>query len=147
MLGYRECVVAVIRSEDGKIFCGERSDRPGVWQLPQGGVDTGETHEGALFRELQEEIGCCDVKVELTLKDKISYDFPENLAAPIAKKFRGQIQTWYLLSFLDGANPSLEDSDGEFSNFAWKTPKELIDGVVAWKRSAYELGFKKLKIH
>src|ERR1700728_4353327 len=53
---YRLNVAAILRNGAGKILIGERQDRPGAWQFPQGGVDDGETLEQALKRELMEEI-------------------------------------------------------------------------------------------
>lgn len=143
---YRACVVAVIEGDDGRLFVGERQDRPGVWQLPQGGIDQGESAEEALLRELREEIGCDEVTIEKKLNKSISYDFPSDLHAPIAKKYRGQEQIWFHLKFKEGAQPSLEKSDHEFRQLDWKTADELLDNIVDWKRGAYESGFKKLNI-
>ena len=41
--GYRKNVLAVIIDSNNQILVGERSDRPGVWQMPQGGIDAGES--------------------------------------------------------------------------------------------------------
>ena len=141
MSDYRECVVAVIINEDGQVFSGERGDRPGIWQLPQGGVDEGESPLEAVFRELREEIGSDEVSVLKQFPEKISYDFPAHLNAPIAKKYRGQVQTWFLMKFNSDASPSIEKSDKEFSALSWKTPRELLDGIVQWKIEAYQKGF------
>ena len=138
--------MAVIVNEEGLILSGERSDRPGIWQLPQGGVDEGETAREALFRELREEIGTADLEILVELPDKISYDFPETMTAPIAKKFKGQTQTWFKLRLKSGAQPSLEDSDHEFQDLTWLSAESLLKGVVAWKKKAYEIGFKRLSL-
>ena len=46
---------------EGRLLLGKRSARrrayPGVWDLPGGHVETGETIEQALVRELHEELG------------------------------------------------------------------------------------------
>ena len=141
MLPYRDCVVAVILNEKGLVFAGERSDRPGVWQLRQGGVDPGETAEIAVLRELREEIGTNDVEILESCQEKISYDFPPDMSAPIAKKFSGQVQQWFLLKFNEGARPDLSVSDGEFSDLGWRRPDELLKTVVSWKLDAYKTGF------
>ena len=44
----------------GELLVGERIDRPGAWQLPQGGVDQGESVVEAASRELFEEMGVED---------------------------------------------------------------------------------------
>ncbi|SMF72920.1 RNA pyrophosphohydrolase [Pseudobacteriovorax antillogorgiicola] len=142
MRNYRDCVVAVIVGENGLVFAGERDDRAGVWQLPQGGIDPGESPKEALLRELREEIGTDRVRVVREGQDWIHYDFPEDLEAPIAKKFRGQRQKWFLLEFLQDAEPSIEKSDKEFASLSWKNPAELMRDIVAWKKEAYEKGFE-----
>lgn len=142
MRDYRECVVAVVIGDDGLILAGERGDRRGTWQLPQGGVDDGETPREALFRELLEEVGTGDVEIISHLDEKISYDFPEHMTAPIASKFKGQIQTWFLVKLNPGAVPSIEKSDHEFADLSWRTADDLLAGVVDWKRDAYKKGFK-----
>ena len=54
---FRAGIVAVVRRGDGRIMAFERVDSPGQWQLPQGGLERGETPEQAAWRELGEETG------------------------------------------------------------------------------------------
>ncbi len=55
------CVAAGLLCRDGRVLLGKRSAGrrayPGVWDLPGGHVEVGETVEGALVRELREELG------------------------------------------------------------------------------------------
>ena len=46
-----------MRDSAGRLMAFERCDTPGAWQLPQGGIDSGETPEQAAWRELEEETG------------------------------------------------------------------------------------------
>lgn len=58
-------VVGAIVERDGAVFAARRNaDRSagGLWEFPGGKVETGETPEAALRRELQEELGV-DVSV------------------------------------------------------------------------------------
>lgn len=71
---FREIVCAVITTSDQKIFLARKD--PGMggafadkWQLPGGGVEMGETHEEALIRELEEEVGIKPRRRELYLVD------------------------------------------------------------------------------
>ena len=42
---------------DGRVFVGNRIDTPGDhWQMPQGGIDEGESPGAAALRELHEEL-------------------------------------------------------------------------------------------
>ena len=52
---FRAGVVTVVRRADGQVLAFERSDRPGQWQLPQGGIESGETPSAAAWRELAED--------------------------------------------------------------------------------------------
>jgi len=54
-------VVGAVIERDGLILCALRSpysSLPNVWEFPGGKVELGETHEGALTREIVEELGC-----------------------------------------------------------------------------------------
>jgi putative (di)nucleoside polyphosphate hydrolase len=144
MKPYRDCVVAVIRNQDGLVLAGERSDAKGAWQLPQGGVDAGESADQALFRELREEIGTDRLKVIHKLSEMIRYDFPATMESGPALKYRGQQQTWYLMEFLPDGMPDLEVSDGEFQDIKWMQPALLVRGIVSWKQGAYRTGLQAL---
>ena len=55
-----DVVAAVLRRDDRLLLCHRCADRasyPDVWDLPGGHVEPGESPEGALTRELHEELG------------------------------------------------------------------------------------------
>ena len=145
----RKCVVAVVTNDRGQYLVGERSDVPGAWQLPQGGVEEGERADEAVTRELGEEMGCGAAEVIRQAPGEISYLFPQGvtgvtLPSSIKAKFSGQSQTWFLLRYQPGVGPDLRRADGEFSAFAWQTKEEIIANIVAFKREAYIEGFAAL---
>ena len=59
-LPYRKCVGVMVLNHEGKVWAGRRikegntesSGSPMLWQMPQGGIDKGETAEDAAYREL-----------------------------------------------------------------------------------------------
>ena len=57
--GYRSAVGIMLLNQAGQVFVARRIDMPTVaaWQMPQGGIDPGETPRQAALRELREEIG------------------------------------------------------------------------------------------
>ena len=143
---FRQSVVGVFVNDRGKVLLGERSDAPGSWQLPQGGIDEGESPEDALRREMREELGVNRFRILRQGAMKCRYDFPAALDAPVARKYRGQEQTWFLLRFDDGAGPAPEAADGEFRDFRWDEPAQALAGIIEWKRQCYEDGFRSLGI-
>jgi len=53
-------VACALVDADGRVLLGQRPEGKqlaGMWEFPGGKVDPGETPEGALIRELQEELG------------------------------------------------------------------------------------------
>jgi len=149
MLGkpYRVCVVGVFIDKNGHVLVAERSDAPGSWQLPQGGVEENEDYEVALRREMMEELGIGRLRILKRSSQPINYDFPETLDAPISKKYRGQAMTWFLVELVDQNMPDLSlATDHEFVNFKWVEPKSAIEMITPWKTQAYKSGFSALDL-
>ncbi|MEC7205218.1 MAG: NUDIX domain-containing protein [Pseudomonadota bacterium] len=78
---FRPCVGIFLINSDGKIFVGARNDLPGDhWQMPQGGIDEGETPEVAAFREMEEEIGTAKAEIISAYENWIYYRLPPELS-------------------------------------------------------------------
>ena len=61
------CVGAVVRDEQGRLLLVRRANEPGrgLWSIPGGRVDPGETAEEAVVREVAEETGLAVVVSDL----------------------------------------------------------------------------------
>lgn len=141
-LPYRPCVGVVLANPKGLIFTGERVDTPGAWQMPQGGIDDGETPEIAAFRELEEETGVPAnlARIEAEHDDWIPYDLPDHLVGKLWKgRYKGQQQRWFLLRFQGtDADIDLSRHHREFTRWRWSTPDETVENIVPFKRPVYE---------
>lgn len=143
---YRICVVGVFTNDKGELLVGNRADIPDAWQIPQGGVDPGESNLVALFREMEEEIGSTEFEILRIASRPVKYTFPSDVVTGAAKNYAGQSLQWFLLKFRPDRGPVLEKSDGEFKGFGWRAPKDVLDGIVAWKRQAYREGLTLLGV-
>ncbi len=142
---YRPCVIGVFVDKNGLLLSGERFDGPGVWQFPQGGIEVGEDPEDALYREMKEELGSNAFEILKAADGTTPYDFPEDLDAPIAIKYKGQRLHWFLIQFRDGEAPNLDSaSDKEFSNIKWVNVETILDEIINWKLDAYTQGLRML---
>jgi len=145
-LPYRRCVVAVVIDEQQRCLVGERRGMEGAWQLPQGGIEDGEQPTEALLRELGEEIGCADVEILVSAPDPVTYRFPPDLKTHFSSRYAGQTQDWFLVRLRQGAEPDLRLGDGEFQRLDWRHPREIVQGIVEWKREAYIKGLIQFKL-
>lgn len=139
-LPYRPCVGIALFNDKGQVFVGERIDYPGAWQMPQGGIDPGETIEQAVLREMAEEIGCGKGEIMHIYEKKLRYRLPDRLVEKLwNSQFGGQEQTWVAVRFTG------EDSDinlsahtpAEFQAWKWVGLHEVIDLIVPFKRKTY----------
>ena len=137
---YRPCVGVMLFNHQGLVWVGERCDTPGAWQMPQGGIDDGETPWTAALRELAEEIGTNQVEQLAESRDWHKYDLPGNLIAKNwGGRFRGQQQKWFACRYL-GRDSAIDitTQDQEFSAWRWIALNDLPDQAVAFKRHIYE---------
>jgi putative (di)nucleoside polyphosphate hydrolase len=138
---YRPNVAAVIVSSsyphEKKVFVAERNDISGMWQFPQGGIDEGETSEEALFRELEEEIGTCEIDVIGEYPEWVSYDFPKHIAKKM-HPYCGQIQRYYLVRLKDDALVNLDTKHPEFKDHKYMEVELVLEMVAKFKKPVYE---------
>ncbi len=141
-LPYRPCVGVVLANREGLIFTGERMDTPGAWQMPQGGIDEGETPEAAALRELEEETGLPSqlVTVEAEHPEWVLYDLPDHLIGKMWKgRYRGQTQKWFLFRFR-GPDSAIDIAKHhkEFARWRWSSADEVLRDIVPFKRGVYD---------
>jgi putative (di)nucleoside polyphosphate hydrolase len=141
--GYRPAVGVMLVNAAGKVWVGQRLDSSlEAWQMPQGGLDPGESPREGALRELQEETGIAPALVEIVAQasEELTYDLPEDLVGKIWKeKWRGQRQTWFLARFLGtDADVRIDTPDPEFRAWKWAEPAELPAMIVPFKRALYE---------
>ena len=148
-LKYRKNVGMVLINAKGHIFAGKRIDNnTNAWQMPQGGIDDGETPEVAAFRELSEETGLHRSKSRLigTTSGWLSYDIPIELIPKLWNgQYRGQEQKWFAFKFLgQDSDINIGTQEPEFSEWAWKSKKDLLSSIVPFKVEVYQKVFSEL---
>ena len=86
VLPYRPGVGVLLLDAEGRAFVGRRIDRAQeAWQMPQGGIDRGETPRDAALRELEEETGVAPHLVDIVAetRDWLRYDLPPALIGQV----------------------------------------------------------------
>ena len=138
--GYRLGVGIMLLNDRGNIFVGQRIDvNEEAWQMPQGGVEEGETPREAALRELQEELGTCKAEIIAETKTWFRYDLPtEFLDGSRHGRWRGQQQKWFLMLFRgQDSDIDIATKYPEFSQWQWVTTERLIELIVPFKRQLY----------
>tara|TARA_B100001989_G_scaffold93316_1_gene64926 strand:+ start:1377 stop:1847 length:471 start_codon:yes stop_codon:yes gene_type:complete len=133
-------VGVVVLNNKNQVFVGKRKDNPGdKWQMPQGGVDIGESYINAMKRELFEETSIKNIKILKEVDRIYEYELPDNLVGIIWKgKFRGQKQKWFITKFLgEDSEINLNTKHPEFIDWKWIEPKLLPKVIVNFKKDLY----------
>ena len=110
-----------------------------AWQMPQGGIDPGETPIQAAMRELEEEIGTCKAEFVAESRAWMTYDLPAELARSVwGGRYRGQRQKWFAMRFTGSdADIDLATENPEFDAWRWAAPEQLPKLIVSFKRQLY----------
>jgi putative (di)nucleoside polyphosphate hydrolase len=139
--GYRPCVGIFLLNRAGLAFVGQRLDTPvDAWQMPQGGIDRGETPAEAALRELGEETGIEPHQVELLeeLDPWLFYDFPPALKARLTGPYFGQRQKWFAFRFLGSdTDVRLDRHTIEFDAWKWADLQDTPGLVIPFKAAVY----------
>ena len=141
-------VGVVVLNNKNQVFVGKRKDNPGdKWQMPQGGVDIGESYINAMKRELFEETSIKNIKILKEVDRIYEYELPNNLVGIIWKgKFRGQKQKWFITKFLGKETEiNLNTKNPEFIEWKWVPPEKLPELIVDFKKDLYLALLKKIK--
>lgn len=141
-LPYRPCAGVMLVNTDNLVFVGQRMDSSNeAWQMPQGGIDPGETAIAAAIREVGEEAGIAAELIDIIAESAVEhrYDLPPELLGRIWKgRYRGQCQRWYLARFLGtDADIDIATEHQEFRAWRWADLETLPDLIVPFKRDLY----------
>lgn len=124
----------VVRRKN-RILCMKRN---GVWDLPKGKIDEGETPEQAAVREIAEECGIQDAKIRSLLM--ITYHTYEYKGRPTIKK-----TYWYDMSYTGSKDVVAQAEEGitkvkwtkfdRLSKFKANTFDSILDVVSAYEHT------------
>ena len=143
---YRACAaIAVLRPVDAdsseyEVLLVHKPRKKDSWQIPQGGIEEGESLTDAALRELKEEAGISASVI--TESDRVyQYDFPSAYRRYRPDNVCGQ-KLGFVIALADVDQVVTVDDD-EIDTYAWVLPsaigdylkrpeyKEIIDALVA----------------
>jgi len=139
-LPYRPCVGIMLVNREGLVFVGRRIDQTiEGWQMPQGGIDDGETPLQAALREMKEEVGTDKAEFLAEMDEWLAYDLPQHLlGVALHGRYRGQRQKWIALRFTgEDTDIDIRTEEPEFGVWEWLALEALPRLIVPFKRDTY----------
>ena len=147
-LPLRTGVGIVVLNKKNQVFLAKRIDNPkNFWQMPQGGVDSGEEFFEAAIRELEEETSIKTVSLVKEIDGLTTYLLPNHLVGIIWKgRYKGQKQKWFVVRF-DGDEKeiNINTKHPEFLDWKWVNIENLTDEIVDFKIHVYKKIQEELK--
>lgn len=124
MKKYRSAVsVLVVRGKEFEILLVHKPRRHDAWQLPQGGVEEGESLEEAALRELREETGLSPGLVRHVSTQTYCYDFPPAYVRRYHPFNDGQRLRFIVVEV--PADSEVKVDNREVDSFVWVTEDKL----------------------
>ena len=147
-LPLRNGVGIIVLNKENKVFVAKRIDNPkNFWQMPQGGIDSGEDPLTAAYRELEEETSIRNVELIEELEGTITYELPDYLLGIVWKgKYKGQKQKWFLMRYFGSDKEiNIKTNKPEFFQWKWIDLDMITEVVVDFKLHVYKELKEKVK--
>ena len=147
-LPLRNGVGIIVLNKENKVFVAKRIDNPkNFWQMPQGGIDSGEDPLAAAYRELEEETSIRNVELIEELEGTITYELPDYLLGIVWKgKYKGQKQKWFLMRYFGSDKEiNIKTNKPEFFQWKWIDLDMITEVVVDFKLHVYKELKEKVK--
>ena len=148
---YRPCVGIAVFNAANAVFIGRRQGGPEhvadgfEWQMPQGGIDPGETPVEAAIREICEETNITSITLLGQVPGWLTYDLPAEIARTAWKgRYCGQAQKWFAFRFtgknseIDISTPGGGTHKPEFVDWRWERLERTPELIIPFKRPVYE---------
>ena len=136
---YRPNVSVFIIDEQKKILFCQRRDKKG-FQLPQGGIEPGETAEQALRREIKEETCLENFKILGKASETVKYKWSDDFVSK-DDIYIGQEQTYFVVQINEIEKDNLNETE-DFIHYEWVNIDHIIENIVHYKKRTIEKAWK-----
>lgn len=133
-LGYRNKVSGVIVDKNDKLLIVQLTTyRKDQWNFPGGGIEDDEEEEGAILRELREELGTSRFEIISKSDSSTKYDWPPFVIVKWLKEegktWVGQKVRYYLIRFT-GQRSNIKPDPREIRKVKWVKEGDLKDYFI-----------------
>ena len=146
--GFRPNVGIILSNGRGRVLWARRIGQDS-WQFPQGGIQSDENPEQAMYRELNEEVGLFpgDVEIIGSTRGWLRYRLPKRFVRRHRRPVCiGQKQVWFMLRLIaPEGQVCLDHNDKpEFDQWRWVDYWQPLKEVVPFKRRVYSCALREL---
>ena len=139
---YRQCASAFVERvtpQGTEVLLVHKPRKCDAWQLPQGGMEDGETCIDAAKRELEEETCLCDIDVLAESTQTYQYDFPESFRKERPDNVCGQCVHFVFMRKTSDEPVKVDNT--EIDAHVWVHPEHFHEFVI---RPEYKEMLKRL---